>query len=698
MAQDPYKYFRIEARELLDGMSQGVLDLEKGVAVADVVARILRQAHTLKGAARVVKQPFISELSHAIEEALAPYRQGAQPLARDQINHLLGLLDEITACLGSLDAAPQPAPAPLASGPSQTPVPVPVPVPVPATAEDRFDTVRIDVDDMDAFLYEIAEAGVHVAAMRGQVAGLEQSLSLATALCERMTLANGRQAGPADRAVSMVEELRSSLRQTQRTLIAGVDKAQRELGKAQDRAGNLRLLPARAIFPLLERVIRDAADALGRRVELHTVGGEQRLDAHVLRALRDALGQIVRNAVAHGIEPEAMRLSSGKPAVGRIELRVERRGNRIVFTCSDDGRGIDVAEVRRVAVEHGLATAAQASAWDTDKAIGCLLGTGLSTKRQVTEVSGRGIGLELVRDTVTRLKGQLVIHSEPSRGTTVQISVPLSLESLAVLEVDAGGLIVSVPFDAVRLTLRLRSSEIAQSPQGASILFAGQTIPFLPLTRLLRPQDAVASASRSVWSAIVLQAGSALAAVGVDHLLRQTSVVMRPLPRIMGKVPVLTGASFDSEGNPQLLLDPSGVIEAVAQAQTLSPDRAPSAKIPVLVVDDSLTTRMLEQSILETAGYDVSVAASGEEALEKAAQRRYAIFVVDVEMPGMDGFEFIRRVQADAQLREIPSILVTSRASPEDRLQGQRAGARAYIIKSEFDEGQLLRTIRSLIG
>ena len=689
MAQDPYKYFRIEARELLDGLSRGVLDLETGLGLADVLARILRQAHTLKGASRVVKQPRISELSHAIEEVLAPYRQGAQPLPRERINHLLGLLDEIAACLGLLDAPSQQLLVPAGDGQIDIP---------PAAVEDGFDTVRIDVDDMDAFLYEIAEAGVHVAALRQQAAGLERSLSLATALYERMAVANGRQGGAADRAVSMAEELRSSLRRTQRTLISGIEKAQREISKAQDRAGNLRLLPARAIFPLLERVTRDAADALGRRVDLQAVGGEQRLDAHVLRALRDALGQIVRNAVAHGIEPEATRLAGGKPAVGRVELRVERRGNRIVFTCSDDGRGIDVAEVRRVAVEHGLATVAEAAAWDADKAIACLMGTGLSTKRQVTEVSGRGIGLELARDTVARLKGQLVIHSERSRGTTVQISVPLLLESLAVLEVDAGGMIVSIPFDAVRQTARLRSSEIATSPRGASILFEGQTIPFLPLVRLLRPQDAVASASRSVWSAIILQAGPALAAVGVDHLLRQTSVMMRPLPRIIGKMPALTGASFDSEGNPQLLLDPTGVIEAVAEAQTLSPGPASPAKVPVLVVDDSLTTRMLEQSILETAGYDVSVAVSGEEAMEKAAQRRFAIFVVDVEMPGMGGFEFIRRAQADPQLQGIPSILVTSRASLEDRLRGQRAGARAYIVKSEFDEGQLLRTIRTLIG
>ena len=200
------------------------------------------------------------------------------------------------------------------------------------------------------------------------------------------------------------------------------------------------------------------------------------------------------------------------------------------------------------------------------------------------------------------------------------------------------------------------------------------------------------------WPVLIVQSDSRLAAVGVDRVLRRTSVVMRPLPRLAGRIELIAGASLDSEGNPQPVIDPAGLVRLVARGTHAAAEAVPARKLPLLVIDDSLTTRMLEQSILETAGYDVDLAVSGEEALGKARQTRYAMFVVDIEMPGIDGFEFIERVQADPQLRDIPSILVTSRASMEDRRRGEQVGARAYIVKSEFDEGQLLRMIRGLIG
>jgi two-component system chemotaxis sensor kinase CheA len=204
--------------------------------------------------------------------------------------------------------------------------------------------------------------------------------------------------------------------------------------------------------------------------------------------------------------------------------------------------------------------------------------------------------------------------------------------------------------------------------------------------------------SRRHWSAVVVQSGAALAAVGVDRLLGTASVVVRPLPSQAGIDVIVTGATLDAEGHPQLVLDPDGLV-AAAQAGMgahAEPDAPPFR--PVLIIDDSLTTRMLEQSILESSGYEVELATSAEEALIKAKDKRYALFVVDVEMPGMDGFEFVASTRADAVLRETPAILVTSRGSAEDRQRGKDAGARGYIVKGEFDQGHLLQAIRELIG
>lgn len=691
MAEDPYKYFRIESHDLVNALGQGVLLLEKGGNTKELVTRLLRQAHTLKGAARIVKQPRISDLSHAVEEILSPYREGLQPIPHERFNELLRLLDSIAACVRSLnEPEAEPSPPVSQSEPSATAAP----------AEDRFETVRMETRDMDSFLSEISQAGVHVSALRRESTTIGQSVQMAATLIQRASsvidLDKDSAAASAQRIASTAHELRSSLRRLQRTLDSGIEQAERELAKALDRACDLRLQPASTIFPSLERAARDAAESLDKDITFVTSGGEHRLDAHVLRAVRDALVHVVRNAVAHGIEPAASRVAAGKPPAGRIELHVDRRTNHAIFTCIDDGQGIDIDEVRRIAVERGAVSSAEAQHWDRRRAMEYVLGGGVSTKRSVTQVSGRGIGLEVLRDTVAWLKGQVTAHSEPSGGMTLQISVPISLESLAVLEVEAGGATVSIPFDAIQIALRVANGDIARSPQGSSILHEGNATPFLPLAQLLRPQMAPAASPR-FWSVIIVQSGGAKAAIGVERVLRRASVVVRPLPAGVGKCDLLTGASFDSQGNPQLVLDAAGVIAAVAGRRVDLPEERPPAKRPVLVIDDSLTTRMLEQSILETAGFEVDLAVSGEQGLEKARQRRYCLFVVDVEMPGMSGFRFIELTQADFELRAIPAILVTSRSAAEDRLHGERVGARAYMVKSDFDEGQLLGTIRRLI-
>ncbi len=473
----------------------------------------------------------------------------------------------------------------------------------------------------------------------------------------------------------------------------------RELAQVRDAANALRLLPASTIFPPLERAVRDAAHASGKKVVFRTSGGQQRLDAHVLDALRSALLHLVRNAVAHGIEAEAQRTTGGKPAAGHIQLTVERRGSEVAFVCRDDGGGIDVEAVRRAATQAGLLAPAQAAGASPQALFGLLLRGGLTTARHLTEVSGRGVGLDVARETVAGVGGEVVIASEAGRGTSIELRVPISLSSITTLLVDAGGTTAAVPLDAVRRTLRLADADIARSPANDTIVYDGNVIPFVPLARALRTHGASRpTQERARWSAVVLQAGSALAAVGVDRLLGTASVVVKPLPVHAAVEPIVMGAALDAEGNPQVVLDPATLVAVVQKEHGAAREEDPAPKLPVLVIDDSLTTRMLEQSILESAGYEVELATSAEEGLAKARERRYAAFVVDVEMPGMDGFEFVETTRADPKLREVPAILVTSRNAPEDRRRGEDAGARAYVVKGEFDQAFLLQTIRALVG
>ncbi|HEY5277757.1 MAG TPA: response regulator [Coriobacteriia bacterium] len=685
MAKDPYQYFRVEARELLDGLAQGILQLEKGTAAPEVVARLLRLAHTLKGAARVVKQPGIAELAHTVEGLLTTHPEAGQPLSKQQGSELLRLLDEITSRLSALEPASDLA----AASPARPP------------AEEPLETLRVEIREMDSLLRTVTEVGVQLGAVRKGLGAADRLRDLTSLLLDLLAARpgeNGAGASPGMvRARSLAEELRSSLDRFQRSLAVGLERVDGELAEIRDVAHRLRLIPAQTVFPSLERSVRDAAQTLGKRVAFEASGGEVRLDASMLASLREALMHVVRNAVAHGVETEAERVALGKSPIGQVRLEVEQRGGRVAFVCRDDGRGIDLEAVRSAAVARGLVPASEGKSLSADKVIALLGVGGLTTSTDVTELSGRGIGLNVVRATTSRLKGEMSIRSEPGRGATVEVRVPISIASLHGLVVEAAGAVAAIPLDAVRQTLRVRDADIARLAESDSILHEGNVIPFLPLDRMLRRSGSTGR-NRGVWSAVVVQAGNRRVAVGVDRLLGTSNIVMRALSGVVEADPVVAGASLDAEGNPQLVLDPGGLVAAAERGRGAASEEAAPRRVPVLVIDDSLTTRMLEQSILESAGYEVEVAVSAEEALTKAHGRDYSLFIVDIEMPGMDGFEFVAQTRSDAALRHIPAILVTSRNTAEDRRRGEQVGAQAYIVKDEFDQGHLLKLIRTLAG
>ncbi len=347
MAKDRYKYFRIEARELLDGLSRGLLELERAPADRAVVARLLRLAHTLKGAARVVQQQAIGDRAHAAEDALAAHRdEGAPPVPRDRTDELLRLVDEMAAGVSALDLPSQAAPvAPRPAGG----------VAAPERVEEPIRTVRVDLLEVDAVVETALEASVHVATLRRQLGRLDHAKEIARAIADQLSArrADGDGAASVARLRPLVDELSRALEGAQRTLETRADQAERELEEIRGAADRLRLLPARAISGPLERAARDAARAVDRAVTFEMAGGGVRVDANVLTAIREAFLHAVRNAVAHGIEPAAERAARGKPPVGRVRVEVERRGTRVVFRCRDDGRGVDLEAVRAAAARRG---------------------------------------------------------------------------------------------------------------------------------------------------------------------------------------------------------------------------------------------------------------------------------------------------------------------------------------------------------
>lgn len=679
MAADPYKYFRIEARELVEGLTQGVLDLESGAGDKGRVGSLLRLAHTLKGASRVVKQPEIAKIANRIEDLLSPFREGVPPVPKECARDVLQAIDRITNGLAALDSSS-------AVGSAATAKPV---------REDSLETVRVEVEEIELLLRRMARLGAELAGIEDGMEGTRRVRQTANTLLQQLQVRAEISNGHAHaRARGLAEQLVECVQSVERRLSISFERLEREFTQARELAAGLRLLPASSIFPSLARTARDAAVTLGKQVRLDTSGGDVRLEVHILATLRELLLHLVRNAAAHGIEVEPVRRAAGKAACGQIEIKVERRGRQAAFLCSDDGSGIDLGAIRRIAVAKGIISPGQAERLEFDEAIDLLLKGGMSTTATPTEISGRGIGLDVVRDAVARVKGTISVASEPGKGTRVEICVPVSMSSVLALEVASGRISAFIPLESVREIVRLESNDIVSNAGRHSVAYRGHMIPFLPLTEVLAlsPERVV----HERWSAAIIGSGAFLAAIGVDRLLRTAAVVIQPLPALTPANPAIAGATLDRNGNAALVLDSAGLIEAAqrgvepAQASSVRPE-------PILVIDDSLTTRMVEQSILESAGYEVELAVSGEEALEKARARRFSLFLVDIEMPGLNGFEFVSRTRADPVLSRTPAILVTSRMSVEDRRRGTESGARAYIVKSEFDQAVFLQTVRELV-
>ena len=625
-AKDPLRFFRLEGREISEELGRAVLALEKSPAPGQV-ARLLRLAHTLKGAASVVRQRAIAAETHALEDVLVPLREREADVTAGDIARVLAHTDAIARHVAALGDGARPQ--------AQTP-----------------QDFAVTADESAELLDMLVETGVLI---RGA----------------RQTLALPENAGrPTSRFDSRLAER--------------LERAERELTAAHEAAERLRLSPCSAVLAPVERAVRDSAAALGKDVAVATRGGEARLDAKVLAEAQRALLQLARNAVAHGIETPAERRRAGKPAQGKVEIIIARRGGRISFTCRDDGRGIDLEAVRRAAREAGRA--------ETQDLVGLLFAGGVSTSEGVTELSGRGVGLDIVRDTAQRLGGDVSAHTKPGQGTEITLMVRASLAALDVLLVEAGGAVCAVPLDAVQSSRHLAPGEVLRTPEGERVTLAGETIAFAQLARILGR----ARTETGATLAFALQQGGARAVIGVERLLGVANIAVRPLPEAAGADAVIAGASPDAEGVPRLVLDPQALL-AAARAREGEEAPAASPQPPILVIDDSLTTRALEQSILESAGYEVDLATSAEEGLLKARQRRYGLFLVDVEMPGMDGYGFIRTIRADPGLSAIPAILVTSLNGPEDRRRGVEAGAQAYVVKSEFNQVHVLQTIRQCL-
>ena len=472
------------------------------------------------------------------------------------------------------------------------------------------------------------------------------------------------------------------------------------VGDLQELGMTLRMLPANTIFQAFPRAVRDLAKQFHKEIELVIEGGATELDKKVLEEINDPLVHIMRNAVDHGIEDPATRMAAGKPAAGTITLAARQEGDRIVIEISDDGAGIDPDKIREAAVRKNYISEAEARSMSDREAQYMIFEAGFSTAAIITEISGRGVGMDVVREfVVEKLKGSLDVVSERGRGTTFRLTIPLTLAIIRALLLRVGRQVYALPTGSIDETLRVDPSEVRKVEGREVIRRQRRTIPLVRLSEVLGVM--ADPPANKVPIATIGYSGHRMGFV-VDAFVGEQQIVIKTLGTHLAKVDNVAGVTILGAGEVVPILN---VPDLMSNARTRGGQRAGRLDRQervgarrVLICEDSFTTRELERSIFEAAGYDVETANDGVQGLQRLREGlRVDAVVTDVQMPNMTGFELTRAIKSDPLLDAIPVVIVTSLERDEEKAQGVEAGADAYITKSVFNQDTLLDTVERLV-
>lgn len=735
-AEDPelLATFRAEVEERLASLSAGLLQLEGHAAPRQLVAGLFRDAHTIKGSARMLGVEPLLRVAHACEDSLGLVRDGRREPDRELVDELLAACDEMARLVetgveaGSapadanrspadvgrapVDAGPSPAdvaegssPAVPGPGAPSTETCEPTPHdgsppgaldgstpgtstrPMPAPEPGRpAETVRVSSAKVYGLLDDVGEAELAVRA-------LEHSLG-------RLTF--GVVAGDGTGATT------AAVTADQGDVRAALEEARSRLDRVRDGAMALAMVPLRRATAGLPRIVRDVAAAGGKDVALLVDGEDVELDKQVLDAVADSLKHLITNAVDHGCEPSGVRSAAGKPARATVTVRARSAGDHVVIEVSDDGAGIDPERLRESAARKGIAV-------EPGRELRLLFTPGFSTAATITATSGRGVGLDVVASAVEALGGAVDVRSEIGAGTTFALTLPVTLGVLHCLLARVGDERYALPVASVVESISLRHLPVHEVGGATVVVRNGATLPLLDLGAALG-----ASGERVPAAAVVVRHGGRPLAWAVDRLDGEEHLVVKELGPFLGRRPALLGATIDPDGRVICIVDVrdlapddhvpghlagnhdhrrSAPLERRPTAMIVEDTRrVPLRKPRILVVEDSVGVRELERAVLEAAGYDVDTAVDGLDGAARLRDEPADLVLSDVEMPGLDGFTLTRTIRETRGWEHVPVLIMTSRGSPEDQRAGLDAGANAYLLKSEFDQAELIETVRRLVG
>ncbi|HEY9749823.1 MAG TPA: hybrid sensor histidine kinase/response regulator [Allocoleopsis sp.] len=623
-------------------------------------------------------------------------------------------------------ASPSVAPAILPETSTATVLPTAAPLTAAiaeatAASNYRIETIRVETPKLDALMTQTGELTVTKIRVAHRLTEIEAIASLWEEW-SRDTFVN-RFAFSSDRHPnsSALKQLETFYHRTEERLdrlgllinrlrsAAYEDNARLDVVASELEEGvrTLRLLPLSTIFQLLPRMVRDLAKQQGKEVNLIIEGGETRADKRVLEEMKDPLMHMVRNAIDHGLESPAERERLGKPCQATIRLKGYQTATSIVIEVSDDGRGLDVESIKRTALKREIVREVDLAAMTPSQIQSLIFAPGFSTRNFVTEISGRGVGLDVVRTNVERLKGTIHVESQLGQGCTFRVQMGTTLATAHVLIVEVQGRAYAIPVEAVHTTLLIQPHEVFAIEGRETIVLADQPVSVVALVDLLELKSGVSGRSpqsglnSKLLPCIVLKVGSDRLGLLVDALLDEQDVVLKPQSKLLKRVRNVSGATILGTGEVCMVLNPQDLIKSVRQRSTAAAPKVFAevqvVKQTILLVEDSITIRTQEKRILESAGYEVVTAVDGLDGFNKLRTREFDAVVSDVQMPNLDGLGLAAKIRQHKEYSELPIILVTSLATDEDKRRGAEAGANAYITKGTFDQKVLLDTLRRLV-
>ncbi|PAA27806.1 hybrid sensor histidine kinase/response regulator [Pseudomonas fragi] len=751
--------FSLEAEAQTQVLNEGLLALERNPTQADQLEACMRAAHSLKGAARIVGVDAGVSVSHVMEDCLVSAQEGRLYLQREHIDALLQGTDllmriatpgntvtpqDIDGYVAHMNELLDPSapsarvappefdvsqlllmPAPAVPEPGPEPVVEPqVEVPVEAAAEparrpQRLTesgerVLRVTAQRLNSLLDLSSKSLVETQRLKPFLVTLQRLKRMQSTNLRAMDTLNEhlKVAGISHEAEQALVDARQMLAESQHLLseqTAELDEFCWQAGqRAQllyDTALACRMRPFADVLVGQERMVRDLGRALGKQIRLEIEGEKTQVDRDVLEKLEAPLIHLLRNAVDHGIEPPEQRLLAGKPAEGLIRLRISHQAGLLVLELSDDGAGVDLERLRRTIVERQLSTEETVAQLSEEELLTFLFLPGFSLRDTVTEVSGRGVGLDAVQHMVRLLRGAIVLEHTPQHGSRFHLEVPLTLSVVRSLVVEVADEAYAFPLAHIERMRDLQPEDIVQLEGRQHFWHEGRHVGLVAASQLLQRQPG--QSDDETLKVVVIRERDAVYGVAVERFIGERTLVVLPLDPRLGKVQDISAGALLDDGSPVLIVDVEDMLRSVdkllntGRLERIDRRNRHTAELTrkrILVVDDSLTVRELQRKLLLNRGYEVAVAVDGMDGWNALRAEHFDLLITDIDMPRMDGIELVTLLRRDNRLQSMPVMVVSYKDREEDRRRGLDAGADYYLAKASFHDDALLDAVVELIG